>query len=240
MIVAVIPARGGSKRIPRKNIRPFAGKPIIAYSIAAARACGLFDRIIVSTDDEEIAGVARDCGAETPFRRPPELSDDHTGTDPVTAHALTWLADRGQDAEFACCIYATAPFLQAADLRRGYEALVGTGRNFAFAATTYDFSIQRALRVLPGGGVAPFFPRQIVSRSQDLDAAHHDAGQFYWGRGTAFRACLAMFAAHSIPILLPRHRVQDIDTLEDWTRAELMHAALVATGEIDGPVWTAR
>jgi pseudaminic acid cytidylyltransferase len=236
MIVAVIPARGGSKRIPRKNIRPFAGKPIIAYSIAAARACGLFDRIIVSTDDEEIAGVARDCGAETPFRRPPELSDDHTGTDPVTAHALTWLADHGQDAEFACCIYATAPFLQAADLRRGYEALVGTGRNFAFAATTYDFSIQRALRVLPGGGVEPFFPQQIVSRSQDLDAAHHDAGQFYWGRGTAFRACLAMFAAHSIPILLPRHRVQDIDTLEDWTRAELMHAALVATGEIDGPV----
>jgi pseudaminic acid cytidylyltransferase len=240
MIVAVIPARGGSKRIPRKNIRPFAGKPIIAYSIAAARACGLFDRIIVSTDDEEIAGVARDCGAETPFQRPPELSDDHTGTDPVTAHALTWLADHGQDAEFACCIYATAPFLQAADLRRGYEALVGTGRNFAFAATTYDFSIQRALRVLPGGGVEPFFPQQIVSRSQDLDAAHHDAGQFYWGRGTAFRACLAMFAAHSIPILLPRHRVQDIDTLEDWTRAELMHAALIAAGEIDGPVWTAR
>jgi N-acylneuraminate cytidylyltransferase len=240
MIVAVIPARGGSKRIPRKNIRPFAGKPIIAYSIAAARACGLFDRIIVSTDDEEIAGVARDCGAETPFRRPPELSDDHTGTDPVTAHALTWLADRGQDAEFACCIYATAPFLQAADLRRGYEALVSTGKSFAFAVTVYDFSIQRALRVLPGGGVAPFFPQQIVSRSQDLDAAHHDAGQFYWGRGTAFRACLAMFAAHSIPILLPRHRVQDIDTLEDWTRAELMHAALIATGEIDGPVWTAR
>jgi pseudaminic acid cytidylyltransferase len=240
MIVAVIPARGGSKRIPRKNIRPFAGKPIIAYSIAAARACGLFDRIIVSTDDEEIAGVARDFGAETPFRRPSELSDDHTGTDPVTAHALTWLADRGQDAEFACCIYATAPFLLAADLRRGYEALVGTGRNFAFAATTYDFSIQRALRVLPGGGVEPFFPQQIVSRSQDLDAAHHDAGQFYWGRGMAFRACLAMFAAHSIPILLPRHRVQDIDTLEDWTRAELMHAALIATGEIDGPVWTAR
>jgi pseudaminic acid cytidylyltransferase len=236
MIVAVIPARGGSKRIPRKNIRPFAGKPIIAYSIAAARACGLFDRIIVSTDDEEIAGVARDCGAETPFRRPPELSDDHTGTDPVTAHALTWLADHGQDAEFACCIYATAPFLQAADLRRGYEALVGTGRNFAFAATTYDFSIQRALRVLPGGGVEPFFPQQIVSRSQDLDAAHHDAGQFYWGRGTAFRACLAMFAAHSIPILLPRHRVQDIDTLEDWTRAELMYGALIATGEIDGPL----
>src|SRR6202521_217473 len=135
MIVAVIPARSGSKRIPRKNIRPFAGKPIIAYSIAAARQCGQFDRIIVSSDDEEIAGVARGFGAETPFRRPSELADDYIGTDQVTAHALTWLADHGQDAEFACCIYATAPFLQAGDLRRGYDALVGTGKSFAFAVT---------------------------------------------------------------------------------------------------------
>jgi pseudaminic acid cytidylyltransferase len=240
MIIAVIPARGGSKRIPRKNIRLFAGKPIIAYSIAAARQCGLFDRIIVSTDDEEIAGVARDCGAETPFRRPPELSDDHTGTVPVTAHALTWLADHGQDAEFACCIYATVPFIQPDDLRRGYDALVRTGKSFAFAVTTYDFSIQRAIRVLAGGGVEPFFAQWIDSRSQDLDAAHHDAGQFYWGRPEAFRSELAMFAADSVAIALPRHRVQDIDTPEDWTRAELMHAALVATGEIGNPVWTAR
>jgi N-acylneuraminate cytidylyltransferase len=236
MIVAVIPARGGSKRIPRKNIRPFAGKPIIAYSIAAARQCGLFDRIIVSTDDEEIAGVARGFGAETPFRRPPELADDHIGTDPVTAHALTWLADRGEDAEFACCIYATAPFLRAGDLRRGYDALVGTGKSFAFAVTTYDFSMQRAIRVLPGGGVEPFFPQWIDSRSQDLEEAHHDAGQFYWGRAAAFRAGLTVFAADSVAILLPRHRVQDIDTPEDWARAELMHAALVATGEIENPL----
>lgn len=236
MIVAVIPARGGSKRIPRKNIRPFAGKPIIAYSIAAARECGLFDRIIVSTDDEEIAGVARVFGAETPFRRPPELADDHIGTDPVTAHALTWLADHGENADFACCIYATAPFVQAADLRRGYDALVGTGRSFAFAVTTYDFSMQRAIRVLPGGGVEPFFPQWIDSRSQDLEEAHHDAGQFYWGRAAAFRAGLPMFAAHSIAILLPRHRVQDIDTPEDWARAELVHAALVATGKADTPL----
>jgi pseudaminic acid cytidylyltransferase len=236
MIAAVIPARGGSKRIPRKNIRPFAGKPIIAYSIAAARQCGLFDRIVVSTDDDEIAGVARDCGAETPFRRPPELSDDHTGTDPVTAHALTWLADHGEDAEFACCIYATAPFIQADDLRRGYDALVGTGKSFAFTVTTYDFSIQRAIRVLASGSVEPFFPQWIDARSQDLDAAHHDAGQFYWGRAEAFRSGLAMFAADSVAIALPRHRVQDIDTPEDWTRAELIHAALVATGEIDKPL----
>jgi pseudaminic acid cytidylyltransferase len=234
MIVAVIPARGGSKRIPRKNIRPFAGKPIIAYSIATARQCGLFDRVIVSTDDEEIAGVARSFGAETPFRRPPELADDYIGTDPVTAHALTWLADHGQNAEFACCIYAAAPFLQTGDLRRGYEALVSTGKSFAFAVTTYDFSIQRAIHVLPGGGVEPFFPQWADHRSQDLEEAHHDAGQFYWGRAASFRAGLPGFAAHSVAIVLPRYRVQDIDTPEDWKRAELMYAALRDRDSIPG------
>lgn len=228
MIVAVIPARGGSKRIPRKNIRPFAGKPIIAYSIAAARECGLFDRIIVSTDDEEIAAVAGDCGAEAPFRRPAQLSDDHTGTNEVAAHALGWLAEHGQSAEFACCIYATAPFIRAEDLRRGYEALAGSGKSFAFAVATFGFPIQRAIRVVPGDGVAPFFPQWTATRSQDLEPAYHDAGQFYWGRATAFRAGLPVYAAHSIAIVLPRYRVQDIDTPEDWQRAELMHAALTA------------
>jgi N-acylneuraminate cytidylyltransferase len=234
MIVAVIPARGGSKRIPRKNIRPFAGKPIIAYSIAAARACGLFDRIVVSTDDEEIAGVARDFGAETPFRRPAELADDHTGTDPVTAHALSWLAERGEAAEFACCIYATAPFLQAGDLKRGYDALRDSGKSFAFSVTSYAYSPQRALRLVAGGGVEPVFPQWAERRSQDLEQVYHDAGQFYWGRAEAFRAGLPMFAAHSVAVVLPRHRVQDIDTPEDWTRAELMHAALAAAGRSDG------
>jgi pseudaminic acid cytidylyltransferase len=235
MIVAVIPARSGSKRIPRKNICPFAGKPIIAYSIAAARECGLFDRIVVSTDDEEIARVARAWGAEAPFVRPPELSDDHVGTDPVTAHALTWFAERGQKAELACCIYATAPFIQAGDLRRGYEALISSGKNFAFSVTTYEFAVQRALRKLPDGGIVPMFPQWIDCRSQDLEEVHHDAGQFYWGRAEAFCAGLPMFANHSVAIVLPRYRVQDIDTLEDWERAELMHAALAAAGRIAVP-----
>src|SRR5262249_18631663 len=161
---------------------------IIAYSIAAARACGLFDRILVSTDDAEIAEVAREAGAEGPFVRPAELSDDHTGTDAVTAHALGWLAAHGAPVEIACCLYATAPFLRADDLRRGYEALIGTGKSFAFSATRYAFPIQRAIRALPGGGVAPFFPQWIDARSQDLEEAHHDAAQFYWGRAEAFRA----------------------------------------------------
>lgn len=234
MIVAIIPARGGSKRIPRKNIRPFAGKPIITYSIAAARDCGLFDRIVVSTDDAEIAAVARDCGAETPFMRPPELSDDMTGDGVVIAHTLSWLADFGRAAELACCIYATAPFIRADDLRRGYEILVSTGKNFAFSVTTYASAIQRALRILPDGGIEPFFPQWVDRRSQDLEQAYHDAAQFYWGRAAAFRAGLPVFAAHSVPIVLPRDRVQDIDTLEDWKRAEMMHAALRNVDSITG------
>ena len=235
MSVAVIPARGRSKRIPRKNIRLFAGKPIIAYAIAAARQCGLFDRIVVSTDDAEIAAVARDCGAETPFVRPPDLADDHTGTDAVVAHALNWLEEHGQAVELACCIYATAPLIQAADLRRAYQTLVGTGKNFAFSVTSYASSIQRALRLLPDGGVAPMFPQWIDSRSQDLEPAYHDAAQFYWGRAAAFRAGLPMFAADSVAIVLPRYRVQDIDTLEDWTEAELIYASLAAARELETP-----
>lgn len=234
MRIAVIPARGGSKRIPLKNIRPFAGKPIIAYSITAARDCGLFDRIIVSTDDDEIAAVARDCGAETPFVRPPELSDDHTGTNEVTAHALAWLAEGGQYAELACCLYATAPFVQLDDLRRGHEALISTGKSFAFSVTTYAFPIQRAIRITPGDGVAPFFPQWIDCRSQELEEAYHDAGQFYWGRANAFRSGLPIFAAHSVAVVVPRHRVQDIDTPEDWKQAELMAASFASTANVVG------
>lgn len=225
-IVAIIPARSGSKRIPRKNIRPFAGKPIIAYSIAAAVECGLFDRIIVSTDDAEIASVARSFGAESPFVRPAELSDDHTGTNAVIAHALAWLAERGAPADIACGIYATAPFVTASDLQRGHDLLTGAAKSFVFSATAYAFPIQRAIRLAPDGGVAPFFPEWIDSRSQDLEEAYHDAGQFYWGRADAFRNDLPIFASHSAPVMLPRYRVMDIDSLEDWIQAELMYEAL--------------
>jgi N-acylneuraminate cytidylyltransferase len=226
MIVAIIPARGGSKRIPRKNIRPFAGKPIIAYSIEAARDCSLFDRIIVSTDDAEIAAISREWGAETPFVRPPELSDDHTGTNAVAAHALAWLADHGTLATIACCIYATAPFLTPADLRRGYQLLVDKDSNFAFSVTSFRSAIQRALRFTPDGGVVPFFPQWIESRSQDLEAAYQDAGQFYWGQALAFLQNLSLYGKGTEPVMLPRWRVQDIDGIEDWAEAELMYAAL--------------
>ena len=235
VIVAVIPARGGSTRIPRKNIRLFAGKPIIAYSIIAARDCGLFDRIVVSTEDEEIAAVARRWGAETPFMRPAELCDDHVGTNAVAAHALAWLADRGQVAASACCLYATAPFVTSGDLRRGYELLNQTAKSFVFSATTFAFAIQRAFRLLPDDGIEPFCPQWIESRSQDLEKAYHDAGQFYWGRAEAFCGGLPLFARHSAPILLPRHQVQDIDTPEDWAQAELMYAALNSAANKSSP-----
>lgn len=225
MIVAIIPARGGSKRIPRKNIRLFAGKPVLAYSIAAARATGLFDRVLVSTDDEEIASVARQWGAETPFVRPADLADDYAGTNEVVAHALNWLAESGSPADLACCIYATAPFVTPASLSLGLEALRLEGKIFAFSVTSFDFPIYRAIRLLPDGGVSPCFPEFIEHRSQDLETAYHDAGQFYWGQSSAFVEGLPLFAPYSAPVVLPRHQVQDIDTEEDWERAESMYFA---------------
>jgi pseudaminic acid cytidylyltransferase len=226
MRLAVIPARGGSKRIPRKNVRPFAGKPMIAHSISAALASGAFDRVIVSTDDEEIARVARDHGAETPFVRPDELSNDHAATIPVVAHALRWAQDSGNHVDGCCCIYATAPFVTPDDLRNGAQVLFDGEWRYVFAATTFAFPIFRSIRRLPTGGVEMFYPEHFGTRSQDLPEAWHDAGQFYWGRPEAWLNSDAFFAPWSTVVPLPRWRVQDIDTPEDWERAELMFRCL--------------
>lgn len=226
MRLAVIPARGGSKRIPRKNIKPFAGKPMIAWSIEAALQSGCFDRVIVSTDDAEIAQVAQAHGAEVPFVRPPELSDDHTGTIPVIAHAIQWQNAHGEQASQVCCIYATAPFVQPHDLQRGLQVLQGTGADYAFSVTSYAFPIQRAIRITPEQRVQMFQPEHFNTRSQDLEEAWHDAGQFYWGRAEAWLAHKPLFSHDAAPVVLPRHRVQDIDTPEDWERAEWMFKAL--------------
>jgi N-acylneuraminate cytidylyltransferase len=228
MKLAIIPARGGSKRIPRKNIRPFHGRPIIGWSIAAARASGLFDRIVVSTDDAEIASIARSEGADVPFLRPADLSDDHTGTVAVINHAIRWHLEAGQAVDDVCCIYATAPFVTAAALAEGHRRLAARGHGFAFSVTRYDFPIQRAVRLRPDGSLAMFQPEHLSTRSQDLEEAYHDAGQFYWGKAEAFLENLPLFSEHAVPVILPSHLVQDIDTLEDWRRAELMFAALEA------------
>lgn len=226
MKVAIIPARGGSKRVPRKNVKPFCGKAMIAWSIQAAQLSGCFDHIIVSTDDDEIAEVARVHGAQVPFMRPPELSDDHTGTIPVIAHAIDWMTTNIAPVENACCLYATAPFVRAEDLKHGFEALKRTGADYAFSVTSYAFPIQRAIRITSEQRVEMFNPEYFNTRSQDLEDAFHDAGQFYWGRAEAWLAGKPIFSHAATPIILPRHRVQDIDTPEDWERAELMFAAL--------------
>jgi pseudaminic acid cytidylyltransferase len=181
---------------------------------------------MVTTDDAEIASVARAFGAETPFLRPAELADDYTGTNEVTAHALEWLAAHGTEVSLACCLYPTAPLITDRDLRDGYELLISSGKSFVFTASRFSFPIQRAIRIAVDDGVAPFFPQWIDCRSQDLEEAYHDAGAFYWGRADAFRNGLPIFASQSSAIVLPRFRVQDIDTVEDWEHAERLHAAL--------------
>lgn len=226
MRLAVIPARGGSKRIPRKNIKTFAGKPMIAWSIEAALQSGCFDRVIVSTDDADIAAVAREYGAEVPFMRPAELSDDHTGTIPVIAHAVNWMASHGDAPAEVCCVYATAPFLLPADLQRGLDTLRSSGAEYSFSVTSYAFPIQRAVRITKANRVEMFNPAQFNVRSQDLEEAWHDAGQFYWGNASAWLSGRPVFSSDAAPVVLPRYRVQDIDTVEDWERAALMFSAL--------------
>ncbi|MBU6463654.1 MAG: pseudaminic acid cytidylyltransferase [Bradyrhizobium sp.] len=226
MKIAIIPARGGSKRIPRKNIRLFCGKPIMAYSISAAHDTGLFDQIVVSTDDEEIASIARASGATTPFLRPREIADDFTGTNAVVRHAIAWFNGRGSNITYACCIYATAPLIQSRFIREGYEILARSDADFAFSMTSYPFPIQRALRLTPDGRVDVFYPEHRMTRSQDLEASYHDAGQFYWGTASAFLGDVPLFSPRSVGVILPRLLVQDIDTLEDWEQAEFMYQAI--------------
>lgn len=228
MRLAVIPARGGSKRIPRKNIKSFCGKPMIAWSIEAALESGCFDQVVVSTDDAEIAEAAQQCGAQVPFIRPSALSNDHTGTTPVIRHAIDWFQAQGQTPEQVCCLYATAPFVSVDDLRRGLAVLTESACDYAFSVTSYAFPIQRAIRITDMGRVEMFNPEHFNTRSQDLEEAYHDAGQFYWGLASAWQQGKMIFGPTSAPVMLPRHRVQDIDTPEDWLRAEWLFKAMQA------------
>jgi len=225
---ALIPARGGSKRIARKNIREFNGKPIIAYSIEAALASELFDQVIVSTDCTEIAEIAKQYGATVPFMRPAEIANDHATTMDVIVHAIEFMQSRFDDVSHCCCIYATAPLLQTEYLRQGIEALLADANNdkcFAFSVTEFAFPVQRALSIQKGT-VSAMYPEYRSTRSQDLEPSYHDAGQFYWGSCEGFLSGKAVFSEHAIPIVLPSYLVQDIDTPDDWRRAELMHRAL--------------
>jgi len=226
MKLAVIPARGGSKRIPRKNIKNFCGKPLIAWSIEAAQRSGCFDHVSVSTDDEEIAAIARKRGAEVPFMRPVALSDDYTATTPVIAHAINWYRQQGENPEEVCCIYATAPFINHENIQLGLKLLHEGGWSYVFSATTFAFPIQRAFEKIADDSLKMFFPEHFQTRSQDLTEAMHDAGQFYWGKAIAWLEGRKVFDHWSTVVQLPRWQVQDIDTLEDWAAAEDLQAVI--------------
>jgi len=222
MKIAVIPARGGSKRIPRKNVRIFHGKPMIAWSIETAIDSGCFDRIIVSTDDQEIADIARQHGAEAPFVRPPSLANDYAGTAEVIAHATQWCLDQGNYLDAVCCIYATAPLMQASDIQESLQLLQSGNWSYSFPVTQFSAPIFRSFRVSAEGGLEMFFPENFTVRSQDLPKAYHDAGQFYWGLPDAWTNGIRLFDRQSCPLVIPHWRVCDIDTLDDWLLAERM------------------
>lgn len=223
MRVAIIPARGGSKRIPDKNIKEFFGKPIIAYSIEIAVQSGLFDKVIVSTDSMKIAKVAEAYGAEVPFIRTSELANDYIGTGPVMSHAVQWLIDEGVLPAEVCCIYATAPLLQEEYLRQGLTALQQKEVEISFSACEFSYSVFRGFKIGSANRPEMLFPEYFNTRSQDLMKVYHDAGQFYWGTTEAFLKGVLIFSSISAPIVLPHYLVQDIDTLDDWHRAELLY-----------------
>jgi len=224
--LCVIPARGGSKRIPKKNIKNFCGKPIISWPIIAAIKSKCFDRIIVSTDDEEIKEVANFYGAETPFTRPKELSDDFSSSLDVVKHAIEIQNDVDKHQDTVCCIYPTAPFISPSDILRGLQALEDNEVDYSLSVTSYPYPIQRALKLNQNNLVEMVSPQFLKSRSQDLESNFHDAAQFYWGLSSAWINSKPIFEGNSYPVYIPRYRVQDIDNEEDWVSAEFMFQAI--------------
>jgi len=228
MKVAIIPARGGSKRIPRKNVKIFHGKPMIVWSIEIAVTSACFDRILVSTDDQEIADIARQHGAEIPFVRPESLANDYAGTTEVIAHATQWCLDQGWNLDAVCCIYATAPLMQASDIRESLKLLQGGSWSYSFPVAQFSAPIFRSFRLSDNGGIEMFFPENFALRSQDLPKAYHDAGQFYWGLPDAWINAIRLFDHQSCPLVIPHWRVCDIDTPDDWLLAERIKSLILA------------
>jgi pseudaminic acid cytidylyltransferase len=222
MNLCVIPARGGSKRIPKKNVKIFCGKPIIAWSIEVAIASKCFDKIIVSTDDKKIADLAKSYGVDVPFMRPKTLSDDYTETVPVISHAIKWQIEHHQKPLYVCCIYATAPFIELSDIKNGLKILKSSGLDYIFSATNFAHPIQRSFKIKKDKRLEMFYSEYLNYRSQDLDEAFHDVGQFYWGSADTWLEKKPIISENSFPILIPRTRAIDIDTIEDWKIAEKM------------------
>ncbi len=227
MTIAVIPARGGSKRIPRKNIRDFCGKPMLVRTIQTVSASGLFEHVVVSTDDTEITRLANENGAETPFLRPQNLADDRTPTVPVISHAVSMMHENGLEAEFVCCIYPCNPFLQAQDLLAAFKLLQEQKADFVYPVTEYAHPVQRAMRRLADGRMEFLNSEHELTRTQDFEPLYHDAGQFYWGTASAWLAQKRMHT-DGIGMTIPSWRVVDIDSEDDWRRAELLFETISA------------
>ena len=222
MNIAIIPGRGGSKRIPGKNSKIFFGQPMITWSIKRALGSKIFDKVIVSTEDKVIAEISRSVGAETPFVRPDKLADDFTTTVPVIAHAIESCEEMGWHIEYACCIYPCAPLLQDSDLIHGFDLIRENDVDYVYPVTDYPHPIQRAMLRSSSGHMQFLQPACELSRTQDLERYYHDAGQFYWGKASAWKAGREMHSS-GIGMVIPRWRVIDVDTVEDWKHAELLY-----------------
>lgn len=220
MIVAIIPARGGSKRIPRKNIKEFNGKPMISWAIEGAKNSELFDLIVVSTDDDEIKEIAEKSGAIVPFTRPLDISDDNTPTVPVISHAVKKIDNLYEKVQYACCIYPCSPLIRSSDLVKSFSLLKSSGENFVYPVVEYPHSIFRSMKQSKDGKMQFIYPEFELTRTQDLEETFHDAGQFYWGKADAWRQSMKMHS-DGIGMKIPSYRVVDIDNEDDWTRAEL-------------------
>lgn len=225
MNICVIPARGGSKRIPRKNIRIFHGKPIIEYAISCALESDLFEHVVVSTDDQDIANVARECGAEIPFMRADSLADDHTPTVPVVADAIIKCEAHGWSIENVCCIYPCVPFLRPKDLHDALRLLNEKNVDYLFPIVEFPSPIHRAMRLEADGRVSKFFLSDELDRTQDLERAFHDAGQFYWGRRRTW-LCNPLIHSNGAGLVLAKTRAMDIDSEDDWILAELLYHSI--------------
>tara|TARA_B110000503_G_C6954902_1_gene332566 strand:+ start:71 stop:754 length:684 start_codon:yes stop_codon:yes gene_type:complete len=221
MKIAIIPARGGSKRILRKNIKIFNGKPVIAWAIIAAQKSKIFDIILVSTDDDEIKSVAEKYGAIVPFIRPANIADAHTPTVPVISHAVKEIDRLYQYVEYACCIYPCNPFLLVSDLVKAFDMIKSTGVDFVYPIVEYPHSVFRSMRKSTNGNMDFLYPEYELTRTQDLEKTFHDAGQFYWGKAESWRELKKMHT-DGLGIEIPSYRVVDIDTEDDWKRAELL------------------
>lgn len=232
--VAIITARGGSKRIPRKNIRDFLGKPIIAYSITAALEAGCFDEVMVSTDDQEIAAIAQKFGAKVPFLRSALSANDFAGTEDVLVEVLDEYSRRGLLFEYACCLYPTAPLVTAEKLKIGQEVMLQTGADAVLPVVRFSYPIQRALKI-ENSRLAMIWPEYLDSRSQDLMPTYHDSGQFYWLKVSQFMETRTLFPVNTVPLEMPESEVQDIDCEEDWKMAEMKYRILQQSERLFSP-----